>query len=119
MLSIFPPFSFLVDENGDINGKSSSGGHSGPGSSTTKYPVIVFIHGDVSYDRDTGNSYDGSIWASYGRVIVVTLNYRLGVLGKFSLTNIVTEKWFKMFLYNNFYIFHTFFVCLKKSILKN
>lgn len=30
----------------------------------------------------TGNMIDGSILASYGNVIVVTLNYRLGVLGK-------------------------------------
>lgn len=45
------------------------------------YPVIVFISGD-SYQTGTGNSFDASIWSSYGRVIVVTLNYRLGVLGK-------------------------------------
>ncbi|XP_075589753.1 uncharacterized protein LOC124495766 isoform X2 [Dermatophagoides farinae] len=44
------------------------------------YPVIVFISGD-SYQTGTGNSFDASIWSSYGRVIVVTLNYRLGVLG--------------------------------------
>lgn len=30
----------------------------------------------------TGNMFDGSILASYGNVIVITLNYRLGVLGK-------------------------------------
>ncbi|XP_054157875.1 neuroligin-4, X-linked-like isoform X2 [Oppia nitens] len=43
-------------------------------------PVIVFIHGE-SYDWNSGNVYDGSILASFGRVVVVTLNYRLGVLG--------------------------------------
>nr|XP_027205808.1 uncharacterized protein LOC113799389 [Dermatophagoides pteronyssinus] len=45
-----------------------------------RYPVIVFISGE-SYQTGTGNSFDASIWSSYGNVIVVTLNYRLGVLG--------------------------------------
>uniref|UniRef100_A0A4W3H4N3 Carboxylesterase type B domain-containing protein n=1 Tax=Callorhinchus milii TaxID=7868 RepID=A0A4W3H4N3_CALMI len=44
-------------------------------------PVMVYIHGG-SYIESTGNLIDGSILASYGNVIVVTLNYRLGVLGK-------------------------------------
>ncbi|XP_076879515.1 neuroligin-1 isoform X4 [Brachyhypopomus gauderio] len=43
-------------------------------------PVMVFIHGG-SYMEGTGNIFDGSILASYGNVIVITLNYRLGVLG--------------------------------------
>ena len=47
-----------------------------------KFPVIVFIHGE-SYEWNSGNPYDGSILASYGDVVVVTLNFRLGVLGKF------------------------------------
>lgn len=48
-------------------------------------PVMVYIHGG-SYIEGTGNMIDGSILASYGNVIVVTINYRLGVLGEtFSL----------------------------------
>ncbi|XP_048844660.1 neuroligin-1-like isoform X2 [Brienomyrus brachyistius] len=43
-------------------------------------PVMVFIHGG-SYMEGTGNMFDGSILASYGNVIVITVNYRLGVLG--------------------------------------
>ncbi|KAK3589980.1 hypothetical protein CHS0354_035006 [Potamilus streckersoni] len=43
-------------------------------------PVMIFIHGE-SYEIGTGNAYDGSVLASYGRVIVITVNYRLGVLG--------------------------------------
>ncbi|KTG41241.1 hypothetical protein cypCar_00033492 [Cyprinus carpio] len=43
-------------------------------------PVMVYIHGG-SYVEGTGNMIDGSILASYGHVIVVTVNYRLGVLG--------------------------------------
>ena len=42
---------------------------------------MVFIHGE-SYDMGTGNAYDGSVLASFGKVIVVTVNYRLGVLGE-------------------------------------
>nr|CAD7197510.1 unnamed protein product [Timema douglasi] len=44
-----------------------------------RYPVMVFIHGE-SYEWNSGNPYDGSVLASYGHVVVVTLNYRLGIL---------------------------------------
>uniref|UniRef100_A0A3P8UYN9 Carboxylesterase type B domain-containing protein n=1 Tax=Cynoglossus semilaevis TaxID=244447 RepID=A0A3P8UYN9_CYNSE len=47
-------------------------------------PVMVFIHGG-SYMEGTGNMFDGSILASYGNVIVITVNYRLGVLGSYFL----------------------------------
>ncbi|XP_020642637.1 neuroligin-4, X-linked isoform X1 [Pogona vitticeps] len=47
---------------------------------SSKKPVMVYIHGG-SYMEGTGNIVDGSILASYGNVIVVTINYRLGVLG--------------------------------------
>lgn len=43
-------------------------------------PVVMFIHGE-SYNFGTGNAYDGSILAAYGQIIVVTINYRLGVFG--------------------------------------
>ncbi|CAM1330712.1 Ces3 (predicted) [Pycnogonum litorale] len=43
-------------------------------------PVMVFIHGE-SYSWNSGNPYDGSVLASVGHVVVVTLNYRLGILG--------------------------------------
>ncbi|XP_060810622.1 uncharacterized protein LOC106136893 [Amyelois transitella] len=53
-----------------------------------KMPVLVFIHGD-SFEWGSGNPYDGSILASYGNVIVITVNFRLGILGflKPSLTD--------------------------------
>ncbi|XP_073820181.1 neuroligin 1 [Musca autumnalis] len=44
------------------------------------YPVIVYIHGE-SFEWNSGNAYDGSVLASYGEVIVVTVNYRIGILG--------------------------------------
>ncbi|TKC37348.1 hypothetical protein EI555_004368 [Monodon monoceros] len=46
----------------------------------SKKPVMVYIHGG-SYMEGTGNMIDGSILASYGNVIVITVNYRLGILG--------------------------------------
>lgn len=48
----------------------------------TKYPILVFINGE-SYEWDSGNQFDGTILSSFGQVIVVTLNYRLGILGKY------------------------------------
>ncbi|XP_048005973.1 uncharacterized protein LOC125241499 [Leguminivora glycinivorella] len=45
-----------------------------------KFPVLVFIHGD-SFEWSTGNAYDGRILASYGNIMVITINYRLGILG--------------------------------------
>ncbi|KAK9972131.1 hypothetical protein ABG768_025458 [Culter alburnus] len=45
-----------------------------------KKPVMMFIHGG-SYMEGTGNMFDASVLAAYGNVIVVTMNYRLGVLG--------------------------------------
>lgn len=44
-------------------------------------PVMVYIHGG-SYMEGTGNMMDGSVLASYGNVVVVTLNYRIGILGE-------------------------------------
>lgn len=49
---------------------------------TTPFAVMVFVHGE-SYEIGTGNAYDGSVLASYGDVIVITINYRLGVLGTY------------------------------------
>lgn len=48
-----------------------------------KLPVLVFIHGE-SFEWNSGNPYDGSVLASYADMIVVTLNYRLGILGEIS-----------------------------------
>lgn len=43
-------------------------------------PVLVFVHGE-SYDMGSGNAYDASVLALAGRLVVITLNYRLGILG--------------------------------------
>ncbi|MHB8575498.1 MAG: carboxylesterase/lipase family protein [Dehalococcoidia bacterium] len=43
-------------------------------------PVIVWIHGG-SFTGGSGNEYVGTHMSSAGNVIVVTINYRLGLLG--------------------------------------
>lgn len=50
------------------------------GTAEKKLPVIVFLHGE-SFEWNSGNPYDGTVLASYSELVVVTLNYRLGLLG--------------------------------------
>lgn len=50
--------------------------------SDKKLPVMVFLHGE-SFEWNSGNPYDGTVLASYSEIVVVTLNYRLGILGEF------------------------------------
>uniref|UniRef100_A0A6P7FGZ9 Neuroligin-4, Y-linked-like n=1 Tax=Diabrotica virgifera virgifera TaxID=50390 RepID=A0A6P7FGZ9_DIAVI len=50
------------------------------GSSESLRPVIVYIHGE-SFEWNSGNPYDGSVIASYADLVVITINYRLGILG--------------------------------------
>ena len=45
-------------------------------------PVVVYVHGE-SFQWGSGNLWDARVLASFGSVIVVTFNYRLGVLGKY------------------------------------
>ncbi|TRY67295.1 hypothetical protein TCAL_04350 [Tigriopus californicus] len=45
-------------------------------------PVLVFIHGENNYEWGSGNLYNGNALSAVADVIVVTINYRLGVLGK-------------------------------------
>lgn len=49
-----------------------------PGSE--KLAVLVWIHGGGNFDGES-NDYDASKLASKGNLVVVTLNYRLGLLG--------------------------------------
>ncbi|XP_066586116.1 neuroligin-4, X-linked-like [Prorops nasuta] len=52
----------------------------GMAESGRRHPVLLYIHGE-SYDWGSGNPYDGSVLASYTEQVIVTMNYRLGVLG--------------------------------------
>lgn len=47
---------------------------------TNPKPVMVWIHGGA-FVAGTGNLYDGAELAARGDIVVVTINYRLGVLG--------------------------------------
>lgn len=62
---------------------------------------MVFVHGE-SYEWMSGNPYDGSVLASYGQILVVTINYRLGILGKYMLSTALFSlsiyKWCYMYV---------------------
>lgn len=60
---------------------------------------MLFIHGG-SYMEGSGNMFDGSVLAAYGNVIVVTMNYRLGVLGKFGVP-VSRQRVHLMYVYEN------------------
>ncbi|XP_071973227.1 fatty acyl-CoA hydrolase precursor, medium chain-like isoform X2 [Engystomops pustulosus] len=49
----------------------------------SKLPVMVFIHGGGLF-MGLASMYDGSALSAYENVVVVTIQYRLGVLGFFS-----------------------------------
>ena len=59
-------------------------------------PVLVFIHGG-KFSWGSGNLSDGTVLSAYADVVFVTLNYRLGVLGKHIFTSFtfLTDKWRK------------------------
>ncbi|XP_066246935.1 cholinesterase isoform X1 [Euwallacea similis] len=45
-----------------------------------KYPVMVYIHGG-NFIHGTSNLFPGHIMATFYKVVVVSINYRLGALG--------------------------------------
>ena len=47
---------------------------------TKKLSVLLFIHGGDNADG-MGAMFDGDVLAAYGQIIVVTINYRISVLG--------------------------------------
>lgn len=55
-------------------------------------PVMVWVHGGGnSFGSGSQKAYDGSVLASKG-VIVVTINYRLGIFGFFSHPELTSES---------------------------
>jgi len=60
-----------------------------PGLDTAKRPVLIWIHGGAFViGSGSQQPYDGSVLAARGDVVVVTLNYRLGVLGFLNLDTV-------------------------------
>jgi len=55
------------------------GGHS---VETEKPPVVVLVEA-ISWYQSGANFIDASVLASRGRLMVATVNFRIGVLGKF------------------------------------
>ncbi len=49
-----------------------------------KLAVMVFIHGG-GFTLGSSTAYPGGVLAAFNDVIVVTINYRLGVLGFFNI----------------------------------
>ena len=49
---------------------------------------MVFIQGEAFW-WGSGNLFDGGVLTSYGQVVVVTINYRLGALGNEHYTRCV------------------------------
>ncbi|KAI1289762.1 Neuroligin-4, X-linked [Halotydeus destructor] len=47
------------------------------------YPVMMYIH-DGNFDHGSGNAFPGHMLAASQQVVVVTFNYRLGLLGFFA-----------------------------------
>jgi para-nitrobenzyl esterase len=58
---------------------------------SAKLPVMVFIHGG-GYTLGSSNTYDGRLLSEKGPVVVVTLNYRLGVFGFFAHPALDAER---------------------------
>ncbi|KAK4880714.1 hypothetical protein RN001_008860 [Aquatica leii] len=76
-----PEISELYNASESENKYSESTGSSSTSVGTeVRYPVIVYIHGE-SFEWNSGNPYDGTVIAAYAELVVVTLNYRLGILG--------------------------------------
>lgn len=71
---------FLADQNEDCLFLNLYIPGSGSRGLEAPYAVMVYVHGE-SFEWGSGNVYDGSVLASAGHVIVITLNYRLGILG--------------------------------------
>ena len=44
--------------------------------------ILFCLHYLTCITLSSGNLYDGSALAAYGDVVVVTINYRLGVFGE-------------------------------------
>ncbi|XP_068214004.1 neuroligin-1-like [Palaemon carinicauda] len=73
-----PPFLHFLDQT-----TSENAGYA----ALMAYPVVVFIHGE-SFEWGSSSLYDGSVLAALGKVIVVTLNYRLGFLGFYNANTV-------------------------------
>jgi len=62
-----------------------------PSSSASPRPVVVFVHGGSNISGYTADPvYDGAMLATTANVVVVTVNYRLGIFGFLNQTQLKT-----------------------------
>ena len=59
---------------------------------STSLAVVVLINGE-SYSWGAGHLMDGGMLAAKSRMVVVTLNYRLGILGIFLFFFLTVDSW--------------------------
>ena len=53
---------------------------------------MIFVHGE-SFSWGSGNLWDGRVLAAFGNVVVITFNYRLGILGNTFRRSLVNYFW--------------------------
>ena len=62
-----------------------------PSNSASPRPVVVFVHGGSNISGYTADPvYDGAMLATTANVVVVTVNYRLGIFGFLNQTQLKT-----------------------------
>lgn len=65
-----------------------------PGVDNKRRPVLVWIHGGAFVSGAGSSSwYDGTSFASKGDVVIVTINYRLGILGFLDVSEVGGEQY--------------------------
>lgn len=79
-LSVMSPCTRVCNSLSNFSNLPLSLNHKIPAEPKEKLAIMFFVVGE-SYDWGSGSSLDGTILSSVSRVIVVTLNYRLGLFG--------------------------------------
>jgi hypothetical protein len=93
-------FILFTDSRGkgsSSNGESSGGENMSDNnmSEGVGLAIVVILQGE-SWEWGSGNLIDGSALASHGQIMVITLNYRLNILGKknYIATEIFVDNYF-------------------------
>ena len=73
----------------------------------------------LTQSSSSGNLYDGSALAAFGDVVVVTINYRLGVFGEASLGVTLYVMWGRAtrYIYYMYYMCYIYYMYHKLYIL--
>ncbi len=85
-----PPQPYLGDLTGSLDEDCLFLNVVTPSVEGTGRPVLFWIHGGALVNG-SANEYDGSKLAAQGDVVVVTINYRLGLLGFLDLSSFGSE----------------------------